>query len=788
MSSALRRVFSGDGRITLWTVALVSVGVGVGAAMYVAVDSFVLRPVPFPHADRLAQLYLRGPHGGSLAVSPNIVSQWAASGVFEAVTAVSPNEVVIRDGAGDLRVVQAAAVSPNLFDVLEATPPLAGRTFDASDASGSHETRVIISERLWRSFYQSDVSVLSRNISIDNSPATIVGVMPAAVYFPSWSTQIWRAVDFSRIRPSDRSLRPQVYVKFRSGAARQSDLDRATSEAKAVDDGVNTLRATSRGIGDALVDEHQRQLFIILGVGSSLICFVLLMNVASLRLTSTWSRQDELAIKLALGASGWRLCREAASEALVLGLATGTVAALIGATLVESGRIILPPSLMVHTLHAPHWGPSRAAVTIAAVVIVTLVLSALPILVGRRVEAARCFRRGSVLTESAEKKNSLRALFVVEVALATAVLVVATLLVRSYAQLLILDRGFDDARVTTISLKATSADVKLGQEEVAAGTRKLQEVLPEVAGLQRLTWSVGIPGGAHNSLVSGPWQVELPGEVERQLEVEWYLVEPGFLEFYNIPIVRGRGVSVRDMRHEVVISETMGRELWGEADPVGSVFRNGADEFRVVGISKEVRVPLLGAESQRPEVYEVLAEVGRNVTFSARWRAPLPELESLQRRLASFLLPGVALRVESSSAAYEAQLVVPRTAAALGVVGALVAVAVAGSGIFALLTEAVRRRRRELGIRIAIGATGRDVVATLLREYFLLAAVGLTIGIWCVVTGIKLLAPLTYGVSLTDASEWLCVVGALGAVALAAALAPVLAALRIDPVVLIRSE
>jgi hypothetical protein len=320
-----------------------------------------------------------------------------------------------------------------------------------------------------------------------------------------------------------------------------------------------------------------------------------------------------------------------------------------------------------------------------------------------------------------------------------------------------------------------------------AAARLIEEQVGGLPGVDRVAWSYGLPPD-EVSFSSGMWESDAPGGPAIEMTVDRYQVGPGFFELYGIPLLRGRTFERSDSPNAVIIGERMARALWPGLDPIGRTFRIDAERFEVIGLVREIRYPSLDGHVDRPEFYEPFAGVGSYAMLSIRCGAGCPGPAVVRRQLLA-AHPGIrVVELQRLEDAYFEQLARPRAAAALGFVFAGVALLAAAGGLFSVLSYAVGRRRREFGIRTALGASPGQIRRAVLRDGCVVAGIGIGIGSLAGWSLGRALASLQYGVTIADPLTWTVVLGVLVATAVAASWRPAREAMRVDPVVLLREE
>lgn len=779
--SLLRRPGAGAAAIVM-----LGLGIGITTAMFTIVDALILRPVPFREPDQLAFVYMGSERGGRTTVAPAVLRAWQESAAFAGAEAAVPDTALI-EAEGAVLARGIARVTPGLFDLLGGIRPVRGRLFDAAEVRAGLTDRVLLSEDVWRAAYRSDPTIVGRTITVDGDPLMVVGILPAEFRFPSWDTVIWRAVDFQAPAAAATAVRPMAYVRFAARVPRPDALRMATEAARAADAANATLHPRVRPLAGLVLDPYYQRAVPLLAGGVILVFLVLCANVSSLLLARLTARRREFSTRSALGASRGRLMRQAFVESAVLGLLGGVTGAAIGWVLVSLSRAFLPEAFLLRTLNPLDVDLRALVVTSIAGIVATVAAGLLPALIGTRVDSAgslRLIERGG--TETRAARTVSRALLIGEVALACTLLAGATLLVRSFINLANAERGLDvsGALVATMSLTPPAFPDRPFR---AATARAVEEQVSQLPGVGHVAWSYGLPpdGGA---ISSGNWQSDVAGAPAIDTTVDRYYVGPDFFGLYGIPVLRGRTFQASDPRGAVVIGERLARVLWPGADPIGRSFSFENERFHVVGLAREIHHPSLDAELDRPELYEPFGGVGSYAMMSIRCDAACPNAALVRQRIVATHPAIQVAGVQALEDVYFEQLARPRAAAALGFAFAAVAVLAAAGGLFSVLSYAVGRRRREFGIRTALGASPAQIRRLVLKDGLVVAVIGILIGTVAAWSLGRALVSLQYGVSMADPVTWTIVLGLLGFTTLAAAWRPARQATRADPALLLREE
>jgi predicted permease len=428
-----------------------------------------------------------------------------------------------------------------------------------------------------------------------------------------------------------------------------------------------------------------------------------------------------------------------------------------------------------------------AAVAVASVVglIATLAAGLLPAWVGTKATTGLSLRgseRGSSETRTA--RSATRVLLVGEIALACTLLAGAALLVRSFMNLTNADRGLNARGVMAVwvdGLPSSATD----RASRATAAQAIGDAMRAIPAVRQVAFSFGAPPSGGGFSGGKNWLSDLPGASEQSLVVERYRVGPDFFGLYGIPILRGRNFQPDDPEDVVIVGERLAASLWPGLDPVGHSFRYSKETFRVIGLAREIHLPAIDERSDRPEYYQPFVTGGTRLTLSLRCDDGCPDVAVIRRRIQEASPGSDVWRIDVVENAYLEQSARPRAAAALGFVFATIAILAAAGGLFAVLSYAVGRRRREFGIRLALGAKPADVRQIIFGDGLRIALAGLAIGGVAAWWLARTLASITYGVSAGDASVWVTVGTVVAITALLASWRPASQAGRVDPVTLL---
>jgi predicted permease len=390
-------------------------------------------------------------------------------------------------------------------------------------------------------------------------------------------------------------------------------------------------------------------------------------------------------------------------------------------------------------------------------------------------------------TETRAARALTRTLLIGEIALACTLLVGGALLVRSFINLAQADRGLDTDGVVIATMSLPRPAFPDGEARSAAA-RLLEEQVRALPGVRQVAWSYGLPpGGGITSF--GNWQSDAPGGPLLDLDVEHYNVGREFFALYGIPLLRGRTFGPSDSWRDVIVGERLARTFWPGLDPIGRAFKFESETpYHVVGVVKEIHHPSLDARLNLPEFYHPLDGVPNYAMLSVRCEGTCPNVAVVRQRLVTAHSAVRVNAVRLLDDVYFEELARPRASAALGFTFAAIAVLAAAGGLFSVLSYAVGRRRREFGIRTALGASRSQIRRLVLRDGMMVALAGIGLGAVAAWFLARTLVSLQYGVTVTDPLSWVVVFALLLVTTLAAAWRPARAAASADPILLLREE
>ena len=792
---------------TIVAVVVLALGIGANTAIFSVVNAVLLKPLPFQNSEKLVQVWHTPPQKSfpgmtRFSVSPANYLDWVSQNhVFEKMAIYGYRDYNLT-GKSDPEQILAIPVSVDFFSVLGATPML-GRTFVPEENQPGHGHVVVLSQGFWQSHFSADPRVVGRTISLNSESYTVVGVVPSKSVFPTSSdpksqTQMWTPLAWT---DADRAVRGNhnylVIGRLNPGATvQQAQAEMNTISARleqahpADDKGWGTKVVPLR---EELVGEVRPALMVLLGA----VGFVLLIacaNVANLVLVKTLARQKEIAIRTALGASAARVIRQILSETVMLGLAGG----LLGLFLAHYGVRLIVAFLAQSLPRATDIGVDTQvlAFTLAVSVFTGVIAGLIPALRANRGSINDSLKQGMGRTDADSGGNRIRSgLVISEVALSLVLLIGSGLMVRSLASLRNVDPGMDPHNVLTtpVSLPVTKYATPVQQEAFFDALLQRVRDLPGVVSAGGID-TLPISGGGSMQPIAAEGQPSLP--MSEQPEVAVRGVDPGFFETMKVPLLQGRQLTASDITDHsqvVVISQAMAKRFWGRENPIGKrltltfIPEKSREVVGVVGDIKQdglnvvdpvATLYLPRAQYPSPYLTLVVRAASRSEGLIVSIANAVHQVDREQPVLDVVSMDDILVNSLSRQ-----QFNMLLLAAFSGL-----ALLLAAIGIYSVLAYSVRRRVREIGVRMALGAQRGDILRMILGQGTKLAFIGTGIGIAGALALTRLLSSQLFGVTATDPITFVSVSALIVVVALLACCIPARRATKVDPLVALRYE
>jgi len=796
----LRFAFRAMGARPLFSIVVVAtlaLGIGANAAMFTVVDDVLLEPLPYPDADELVWVWGITSDGDRNTISAESYQDYrAANGSFRdlAATSVFPEEYVLTGGDAP-QAALGTMVSWNLFRTL-GTPPLLGRGFAPDDEDEGSPDVVVLSHRLWHSRYGAAPDVVGRTIVLDGTPRTIVGVMPPEADLFG-RTDLWEPLRMSAGLATGRGNNNfRLFGRLRDGVT----LTQANAEMKALAAGVaERFPDLFEGwtvdlvpLHEVVIGQVRSTLWLLMGA-VGLVLLVTAANLAALMLARSTDRRREVAVRLAMGASRARVVEQLLTESVVMALAGGLLGLglartlLAGLTTVGAGSlprldaIGLDTSTLVFT----------AVVSLGTGILFGLApavqVPRLPLVETLKEAGGRGSGRTTHRTDLARG-----ALVIAQVALSVVLLAGAGLLLRSFQQLRSVELGIDPAGVLTAQVRLPAAEYGPERPPSVFWEAALERVRA-LPGVESATVAGGLPviGG------TGPWNYawaeghEPATPADRQGATR-RLAAPGYFETFDIPL-EGRGFTTADREDGlpvVIISRSAAETFFPGENPIGQGLIVWGTRFEIVGVAGDVMVG--GPDGEYAPIFYLSLHQMPFATSGTLVLRTAIEPEALASELRTTLRavdPNAPIEeIATMASLVEGTLATDRLRTLVLGAFAVTALLLAALGLYGVLATFVGQRTHEMGVRMALGAEQRQVMATVLTRGLALAGTGLALGVVLALAAARLLQGMLFGVGALDLRAFGWTIAILAVTAVAAALAPALAATRVDPVESLRAE
>ena len=796
---------------TAVAVLTLAAGIGVNVAVFSVLDSVLLRPLPFPEADRLVRLWnLQLPQGFSYdAFSPAVVSAWRRqTDIVDRVEATASASFVY-EGPSGASMTSGAYATPELFSLLGARA-LLGRVFTVGDGRTGSAHRAVVSESFWRRELGSDRTAVGRRLRLDGEDFEIVGIVPAAFRFPTELQEIWVPYDVEQ-PPAEinAGARFSAIARRRAGLTAADGADRVKARGAGVlieagqppsPQSRGTLTARAVNVEDSIDARTTRSIWVLAGAVGFLLLIVC-ANVASLMLSRALSRLRDLGVRSALGAARRDLVRATLIEQALIAVAGAVAGAGVASLILRATTAALPDSITMRAFNVVDFD-ARALIFLIAATATTMLLVCLPpVLIATKATVADVLRHESRSTTGSAGARRLRSgLVIVEVALALVLLVGAALMARSVIKLHQIDIGLDTEGLVTTQIAMpqrgfdTAAARDLFVDALLARLRATPDVVAAAAG--------ALP--PHKTAITyGPIErADLPGDLSKPVMTPAYEVSPEYFRAAGIRIVDGRDFAPTSPGPSVIVSTGFAAKQWPGKKAVGQRFRVGNGEWlTVVGVAAEVREMSEDDTTGDTEVY--YPRGGLNGAMYAT--AATSQIAAYETILIRTSRPELAAQIVAGAVReVDARVVVSRTTLAahqfaqsiarprivlllMSVFGAFGLVLAAG-GIYGVLSCLVTQRLREIGVRLALGASPAQVFRQILGSGMALTAIGIAAGVGLALALVRVMRSILYEVDASDPASVLAVIVLLSAAAAIAAWIPARRAMRVDPVSLLRDS
>ena len=777
-----------------------ALGIGANTAVFSLLNAVLLRPLPYAAPERLVVAWEINfaREGKPNVVGPANFLRWKErSASFSGMAAIADSQGILT-GAGEPEQIQGQDVSAELFPLL-GVRPAHGRTFRTEEDRPGRDTVVLLSDRIWRSRFDADPSTVGRAIALNGRPLTVVGIMPPGFNVLSTTADFWTPIAFDEKARAPHGRYMRAIGRLRDGVSlrqAQADMDVVAAglgaEFPAFDTGwgVRLVPLAEQVVGDV------RPILLVLFGAVGMVLLLACVNVANLVLNRGLSREREFGVRAALGAGRLRLVRQVLTEGLVLAaigglLGVGLAAWALGWLLPAAARLLSVPRVENVGID-----PTVLAFALAASFAAVLIFGLIPALSVSRLHLEASLRQGARSGQADRGRRRLRrGLAAAQLALAFTLLIGAGLMLRSVAELLAVDPGFKPDHVLTMRLLLPDTRYPEQADRVAFMDRVMEELKPlpgvtSVGASSRLPFR-GVPIGTGFAIEGRP----SPGEASLPV-ADVAIVHGDYFQTMRIPLRRGRLFDGRDGqpgRRAAIINEALARQWFPGENPLGQrvSVRLGQkiEPDEVVGVVGDVKHAALDV-AVRPMIYWPNRQAGFPWMGIAVRTALAPEsLVAAATAAIHRVDPGQAVSEIAPMTEVVAETVARRrfTLEVLGLF-AIIALALAALGVYGVLAYTVSQRLPEFGVRLALGASPRQLVKSVLRDSAGLVAIGIGAGVVSALAAGRLLETLLYGVKVTDMMTFGVVSLLLTGVSLAAAWLPARRASRIDPLAALRAE
>ena len=779
-------------------IVVTALGVGATTAAFSVMDHVMIRPLPFADPSQLVKIWQSSPEYSRIDVSPANYHDWkTASTSFASMAAYSENESVNLLGVGEPARLTGSLVMGDLMNVLGVTT-FRGRTFAAADFSPKADCVVIISHTLWRTRFSADPSVTNRHVNMNGESCAVVGVMPASFLFPSRTTEVWVPARFDETIYEDRSNQfLRVMARLKPGVSQdQARVELATIAARLEQqypkDNLK-VGATIIQLRDEVGQLSKVALYTLVGAA---LCVLLIActNLASLLVARASARDRELSLRTALGAGRERLVRQLLTESLVLALAGGALGVALAVNIVPLVIKLVPTSLPI--AEQPGLDARMLLMAFAVTVLTGLAFGVLPALrASRHSEALKDGARAGV-SQRAERVRG--ALVIGQVAMSVVLLVSAGLMIRALWNVQQIDPGFHSANVLTMRTTLPMPKYAPQTQRVAFYRRVLDDVRAQP----------GVVSAAYTSWLpitfrGGIWPVFLPGQSHEPAgapAVSVRYVTPDFFSTMNVPVRMGRPFAESDSvdaQKVVVVSESFVARHFPGQDPRGKQIFVALFDRTIVGVVGNVRVRGLERESE-PQVYLLYQQqldnmmtfyTPKDLVVRMADDSRAAELTGAVRAIVNKADPELPV-TDGRTLEAIVELDLQTRESQVRVLGLFAGVAclLAAVGLHGLLAFIVSARTREIGVRLALGASPRQVLWLVTRRGASLAVIGVVAGgVLAYVAGRSMQALLA-GIAPSDVVAMSFAIGVTLVSALVGTLMPAMRASRIAPTEALRAD
>ena len=782
-------------------IATLAIGIGASTTIFTVVDAALLRGLPYRQPDRLYHLWERPPQRefSKREMSYPDYQDYQQNNVFDGIAAYTGGGAIL-SGTGDPESIPAPRVSANFFSVL-GVDPILGRTFQPGEDKPGTPKVTVLTYGLWQRRFGGDPNVIGQSVTINGESHTIAGVLPATFQFAMRNADLWLPYQPTQNQLTRRYMHGTNLIgRLKDGVTPQQAQSELDMIAGRIEQQFNDSHAGTTVRLVPLQEEVVGTVRPILLVLLAAVGFVLLIacaNVASLLLTRALSRQKEVGIRAALGASRWRVIRQLLTESLLLSLAGGVAGVIIAYWGVPALVATLPQNQLnaLPFLRTLKIDLNILGFSFGLSLLTGLLFGLAPALQSSRVDLNEVLKEGGRQTSAGAGHRLRSAMVVAEIALAVVLLVGAGLMMKSLLRLLQTNIGFNTENLLTMTVVLPPSKYTDANPRINFNTQLQQRVqsLPGVVSAGTVD-ILPVNGGNTTRFYIDGDPLPQPGQ---ETEANIRVVNDNYFKTVGVPLIAGRMFDERDRPdgpNVVIIGKTIADRMFAGRDPVGMRLHYTsvqADPITIVGVVGDVKITGLD-EAVRPVLYYPYRQNAGNAanlvvrtttdptSLAAAVRAEVRNLESETAILNVNTMEGMIAQTQASFIRRFPALVIS--------IFAGVALLLASIGIYGVVSYSVSQQIHYIGIRMALGAGPSDILRMVLKQGLVLAVAGVGIGVVAALGLMRLLATLLYEVRTTDFSTFAIVSGTLFVVALVACYLPARRATKVDPLVALRYE
>jgi putative ABC transport system permease protein len=802
---------------TAVAVAAIALGIGANTGIFSVVDKVLLQPLPYPEPDNLMRLGRKYTNGEGYSNSIPKYMAWRNNNVFASMALYDQQGPGLNLSGGDRpQQIKGVHTSADYFKVFGISP-MRGRTFSALEDTPNGPKAALISEKLWRTHFGADTDILNRTITLNGEAYPVVGIMPAS-FIASPPAEVWIP-----LQADPNSANQGHYLSAAGRLKTGVTLERARQEMKRAGEAFRRMNPKwmdkNEGVAvtpmrDSEVKNIRPALLVLLGA-VALVLLIACANVANLLLARAAGRQRELAIRAAMGASRWRVIRQLLTESVILSSIGGVLGFVLGVAGVHTLLTLVPgniprltdPDRAQQVFSMVDW--RIAAFTIGVTFVTGILFGLFPALQISNPDITSTLKEASGRSGTGRKQNRVRKLLVGgEMALALVLLASAVLLIRTFVGLSTVNPGINPHHVLTMQISMAGERYESTGKVDRFTTQALRQI-ENIPGVSAAATAIVLPT---NSEIDLPFNIagKAPKAGENYNgDEQWRSVTAHYFQVFQIPLLNGRLLNERDTNNSarvLLINQSMAKKYWPKENPVGQVITIGkglgpqfADPPRqIVGVVGDVRETGLGdtnvgvmylPASQQPEGLTQLANsvlplcwaIRSNLDTKSLSAAVVKVIQGIDGQMPVAKIRGMDEVLAEGTTRQNFNMLLLSIFAGIALI-------LAAIGIYGLMSYAVEQQTQELGIRMALGADGAQLLRLILKQGMTPALFGVAAGLLIAVGTTRLLASLLYGVKPTDVGSFTLVAAVLSAVALLANYLPARRAMRVDPVVALREE